>query len=946
MIRLPRLLDSSLNEVRRISPVSFSVTENSTPLSTASIQLAYGDTIPNRAWVEMYTPNGSAGIFRVRTPSEAYGDANTTVELEHAITEVGDWLVEAEIESTVALNSAISTLFRHYGGSLWQLGSNTFTDTVTIDTDHENVLEAILGVMDQTPYMLSFDFTTSPWTVNVSQVDQNVSAEGRLSRNVLSAQISIDDSELATRVFASYKVTQGNQAVDVWINEQDNDAIATYGIIEAKDDGDYDDEASARAGAIKYLNKHKKPKISASISGYDFSAITGESLDRIRVGKKYRLAIEGESNPVEEVIKSINWQNLAEDEYQVTITLADEDDFLIKTLNSNKSAAKSSSKTKKKVENLHYEFYSEDGYFRALLDANEYHLRTTFDDLNNSLRADIEATAAYWRSTYEDLDNNLRGQVEQTAAYWRSTYEDLDNNLRGQVEQTAAYWRSTYEDTYNGFKGVVEQTASYWRSTYQDAQNNLGIIEQTASYWRSTYQDAQNNLGQIEQTATYWRSTYRDAQNNLGQIEQTAAYWRSTYQDAQNNLGQIEQTATYWRSTYQDAQNNLGIVEQTAAYWRSEYQNAEGWKTQVEQTASGWRTSLSGIVDSNGNVTAASIATAINAQGQAGVRISGSWIELDGEAVATSLQGQHIFADTLGGDDIIAQESIEFTENTVIKYGNASNDASEMIVAAEVYNNTLYLWPAWTAAGNRNATGVITFSKAVTSMGWSWSNGTLTVTPSPQGSNHVIGTLAKGTVSYSGGTYTIPITNQYGSGANTYTESTGKSLSLTPSVTAGTSAMTWDSTNKKFYNYGYAYLEGGSQAVATSTKRESSALSLDTSASWSSGTKSIIVKHGGNTILSDTISLPASSGTTWTNTSGNTWRADLSIGGTTRYSTTKDFTYLYNNGFNDTHVMHVFYENSSNQDVDISNTTTTLSYGQTLGVYPRFTKNDGSGYRY
>lgn len=108
-------------------------------------------------------------------------------------------------------------------------------------------------------------------------------------------------------------------------------------------------------------------------------------------------------------------------------------------------------------------------------------------------------------------------------------------------------------------------------------------------------------------------------------------------------------------------------------------------------------------------------------------------------------------------------------------------------------------------------------------------------------------------------------------------------------VTAGTSAITWDSTNKKFYNYGYAYVNGGSQPEATSAKRESSVVSLDTSASWSNGSKSIVVKHGSASILSDSVAIPASSATTWENPTGHQWRSRLTIGGVYRYSGNHEF---------------------------------------------------------
>ena len=77
----------------------------------------------------------------------------------------------------------------------------------------------------------------------------------------------------------------------------------------------------------------------------------------------------------------------------------------------------------------------------------------------------------------------------------------------------------------------------------------------------------------------------------------------------------------------------------------------------------------------------------------------------------------------------------------------------------------------WTDAG--------TFSRAVTSLNWSWSNGTLVVTPQPQNQAFTLGTLAAGnrenedgTAYTTGNTWYVPINFQYGSSGQ-YTESTG-----------------------------------------------------------------------------------------------------------------------------------------------------------------------------
>ena len=108
------------------------------------------------------------------------------------------------------------------------------------------------------------------------------------------------------------------------------------------------------------------------------------------------------------------------------------------------------------------------------------------------------------------------------------------------------------------------------------------------------------------------------------------------------------------------------------------------------------------------------------------------------------------------------------------------------------------------------------------------------------------------------------------------------------SATAGASAITWDSTNKYFYNYGYAYLNGSSEAAAESAKRTSSTLSLDTG-SWSNGSRIVKVQFGTSDILSSQISIPAVDATYWEQ-NGHRWRTRLTIGGAYKYS---DYQEMY-----------------------------------------------------
>lgn len=318
MIQLPKLLIGNA-EVRRIRPVKVSINENLVPLSTASMTILKEDLFPERSFVELFTTNGSAGVYRTRSPEVGYGSDTVTVTLEHGICEVGDYIVREKTDSAQkTLAAAVQHFFSFYGGSRWQLGSISASGNVVVSSNYQNVLSAILSAMQQIPTaMMAFNFSTTPWTVSIRTRDTTVGAEGRLSRNIQSAKVKRDDSSLATRVWL-----EGLGGVGV-IGKKDADTISTYGVIEVNLSGHNYTQAQANIVANSYLARHKRPIYSITIEGTDLSAITGESLDRITLGKKYRLTIPEDSVLLEENVTAIRWPDVYDAPGKCTVSLAE-----------------------------------------------------------------------------------------------------------------------------------------------------------------------------------------------------------------------------------------------------------------------------------------------------------------------------------------------------------------------------------------------------------------------------------------------------------------------------------------------------------------------------------------------------------------------------------------------------------------------------------------------
>ena len=346
MIPLPRLFDKNGNFVRVMTPINVSLTLNMKPLSSATIDFRRGESVPSRSYLELFSPYGSAGMFRARAPQDTYGNGIVTVECEHMISDLGDYLVKEEISKMQAAASAVKKIFKHYKGGYWKLGdvSALGSGKVALSINYDNVLNSILSVLDQKQdCMLAYNFTTKPWTVSIVKKPTTVTAECRMSRNASEAQITYDDSEMCTRVF--YDIPKKNskgEMVSDW-HSIDAPTIGTYGVVErtvsTSSDMTKDEVLDV---ARTFLKEHQQPRVSVRIEGIELSDITGESMDQFTVGKLLRLAIPEDSINVEKNIHGLNWANVYGEPRRVTVLIGDEEDTVVTFIHNLDSKGKGS----------------------------------------------------------------------------------------------------------------------------------------------------------------------------------------------------------------------------------------------------------------------------------------------------------------------------------------------------------------------------------------------------------------------------------------------------------------------------------------------------------------------------------------------------------------------------------------------------------------------------
>lgn len=336
-IPFPKVYDgNTLAPLGVVHPIRATVEKHITPLSTASLQLPEDETLPARSYVQMFTSMGSEGFFRVQSPQNSYGDDVSVSELEHAIVEVGDWLVLEKYDQMMPANLAMATVFAHYRGNKWTYGdfNPLGTQEIALQVDHITVLEAMLSILEQVPdCMMVFNFSSFPWTVGMAKRGTVVTAEGRLSRNLQSVRISRDDSGLCTRAYYEQESTGADGAPTSEWKTLDADTIEQWGIIEREvpTGSDFTPEEALRA-VNEYLRKHKNPRVSVDISAEELSAITGETFDQFEIGKLFRLALPDHDITIEQVITSLIWDDVYNEPRNINVTLADEEDSTINFL--------------------------------------------------------------------------------------------------------------------------------------------------------------------------------------------------------------------------------------------------------------------------------------------------------------------------------------------------------------------------------------------------------------------------------------------------------------------------------------------------------------------------------------------------------------------------------------------------------------------------------------
>jgi len=331
-LRLPRLLDSNMREVDRLKCSSLSVELNAVPLSTATMRLPYGQPeVAVDSFVEIFTPYGSAGIFRASqtTTKKLYG--GQSIHLRHGIVTLADDVVVEGNAIQAPVAQVFASLFAMQTTPRWIMGRCDIPEDIEIvlERSFQSLLSALTGLLDKLPdgYRVNFDQNVSPWQMQIIADSAEDMCEFRLTRNLESLQIDIDRDSQCTRIYA-FGAGEGDERIrlSTLIDTPylDADNVETAGVIaKSFTREDIYDALTLKDVAQRFLDKHKNPSATIRIDGVDLFTATGVNIDRLHLGQLCRVPLPALKTVIREKVMCIRWPDLVKNPGKVTAELAE-----------------------------------------------------------------------------------------------------------------------------------------------------------------------------------------------------------------------------------------------------------------------------------------------------------------------------------------------------------------------------------------------------------------------------------------------------------------------------------------------------------------------------------------------------------------------------------------------------------------------------------------------
>ncbi|MGN1369640.1 MAG: phage tail spike protein [Aristaeellaceae bacterium] len=578
MSKFPRLLDSSFQEAAWLRPSSLSLTLALTPPCTATMTLPDGEPpVSMRQWVELYGPDGkSAGIYRVSSVSTAYGDEQR-VQLEHGIATLEDTLVLLgkdaqgvdirEISGT--MQDILTIIISQQTTKLWKLGAVDVPGdkTYTVAAGFSSALHALVDAVKQViGYALTFDQTTTPWTVSLKALPSGVACECRMRRNMAGVTVSMDDSDMCTR---AYSGALENGYMDA-------DTVSTWGVVGKQlNIDDTADPSEAETFAQNYLEQHKNPTMTVEVDALRLVEITGEPLDAFQLGALCRVALPDWSVSMDERIISMTYSDLMAEPESVRLTL------------SNPGRDTSSRLAGIQQEVRRSGGRSAGGIARAMAYITEVDGELTLADQRISLLA-TDMNQASIRMNGLDASITAQGVVLDDLGERVSSAEIIIDGVNAELLLKA---EKTEVNALTGEMETLETnvtvSADGLRTIIQQGDKTIAELKATIDGLENLVTDADGNVSELTNTVRGLESTVSTVDGRIVTLTNTADGLTSTITEQGVELSSFKTRIDEISATVQDTNGNVGSLVTKSDSVTAKVTSVDNSVSQLAVTADG-----------------------------------------------------------------------------------------------------------------------------------------------------------------------------------------------------------------------------------------------------------------------------------------------------------------------------------------------------------------------
>ena len=341
----------SLTHARRVplEALSLSLKERE---STATMTPASMTGIGVSSWFLDDTEPGRGIVWRVKSLGVAYTTNTPTIQLEHVINTLRDRIMFGAITpATITGNSKATSCTAEQAvryilsyQSDWVLGSFGYSVSNPYKFDGDTLFDALEKVTASLSNACwTYDMSVYPFRLNIVNKDSTVGSELRAGRNLKTITKTIDKSSMYTRFYPI-----GKDDLHIAGNYVERNANA-YGVIEkVETDASIDTEAELRRWANERLDVHAEPNVTIDVEGYELANATGESLDRMVLGRACRVPLPEYGTTIQERIVTLTYPDKVNQPDVFKATLANNREDVTKIIADNMKKGGKGSRTSTK----------------------------------------------------------------------------------------------------------------------------------------------------------------------------------------------------------------------------------------------------------------------------------------------------------------------------------------------------------------------------------------------------------------------------------------------------------------------------------------------------------------------------------------------------------------------------------------------------------------------